>query len=87
VLSNLKAFASRKFAREELNRTEPVGEVDLERWNVSGGSIALGHPFGATGARITIQLLDEMGRRNAKFGLISVCAAGGHGLAMVVERD
>ena len=87
VLSNLKAFASRKFAREELHRTEPVGEVDLERWNVAGGSIALGHPFGATGARLTIQLLDEMGRRNAKFGLISVCAAGGHGLAMVLERD
>lgn len=87
VLSNLKAFASRKFAREELNRPEPMGEVDLERWNVSGGSIALGHPFGATGARVTMQLLHELARRDGKFGLLTVCAAGGHGFAMVVERD
>ncbi len=87
VVSNLKAFASRKFAREELNRSEPMGEVDLERWNLSGGSIALGHPFGATGARVTMQLLHELQRKNLKFGLLTVCAAGGHGFAMVVERD
>jgi len=87
VLSNLKAFASRRFAREELNRSEPMGEIDLERWNVNGGSIALGHPFGATGARVTMQLAHEMVRRSAKFGLMTVCAAGGHGFAMVLERD
>ena len=87
VLSNLKAFASRKFARDELGRSEPMGEIDLERWNVNGGSIALGHPFGATGARVTMQLAHEMVRRNAKFGLLTVCAAGGHGFAMVLERD
>lgn len=87
VLSNLKAFASRKFAAEELGRAEPMGEIDLERWNVDGGSIALGHPFGATGARVTMQLLHALARRNGKFGLLTVCAAGGHGFAMVVERD
>jgi len=87
VLSNLKALASRRFARDELNRSEPVGEVDLERWNVNGGSIALGHPFGATGARVTMQLVHELARRGLKFGLLTVCAAGGHGFAMVVERD
>jgi acetyl-CoA acyltransferase len=87
VVSNLKAFASRRFAREELGRSEPMGEVDLERWNVDGGSIALGHPFGATGARITLQLLAALERRHLKFGLLTVCAAGGHGFAMVVERD
>ncbi len=87
VLSNLKAFASAKFAREELNRSTPLGEVDLERWNVNGGSIALGHPFGATGARVTMQLLEELGRRGLNLGLITVCAAGGHGFAMVVERE
>jgi len=87
VLSNLKAFASRRFASEALGRSEPVGEVDLERWNVNGGSIALGHPFGATGARVTLQLLHEMHRQGVQHGLISVCAAGGHGLAMVVERE
>ncbi len=87
VLSNLKAWASPRFAREELNRSEPMGEVDLARWNVNGGSIALGHPFGATGARITLQLLRELERRNLKYGLLTVCAAGGHGFAMVVERE
>lgn len=87
VLSNLKALASKRFAKEELGRSEPVGEVDLERWNVNGGSIALGHPFGATGARLTLQLLKEMQRRGLQYGLISVCAAGGHGFAAVFERE
>jgi acetyl-CoA acyltransferase len=87
VLSNLKALASRRFAREELGRAQPVGEVDLERWNVDGGSIALGHPFGATGARVTHQLLAALGRRGLGLGLLMVCAAGGHGFAMVVERE
>lgn len=87
VLSNLKAFASRRFAAEELGRSQPLGEVDLERFNVNGGSIAIGHPFGATGARVTVQLLEELKRRGRNLGLITVCAAGGVGLAMVVERE
>jgi acetyl-CoA acyltransferase len=87
VLSNLKAFASRRFAAEELGRDAPLGEVDLDRLNVNGGSIALGHPFGATGGRLTLQLLHELARRGRQFGLITVCAAGGHGFAMVVERE
>ncbi len=87
VLSNLKAFASPKFAREELGRAAPLGEVDLERLNVNGGSIAIGHPFAATGARVTVQLLRELERRDANLGLLTVCAAGGIGFAMVVERE
>jgi acetyl-CoA acyltransferase len=87
VLSNLKAFASPRFAATELGRAAPLGEVDLERWNVNGGSIALGHPFGATGARLTMQLLHELRRRGANLGLLTVCAAGGHGFAMIVERE
>ncbi len=87
ILSNLKALASEKFAREELGRDEPVGVVDLDKWNVTGGSIAIGHPFGATGARVTTQILYELRRRDANLGLITVCAAGGHGFAMVVERE
>ena len=87
ILSNLKAFASRKFASEELGRSEPLGEVDLERFNVTGGSIAIGHPFGATGARVTTQLLYELRRRHLNLGMLTVCAAGGHGFAMVVERE
>lgn len=87
ILSNMKAFASRKFAREELGRDQPVGEIDLDRFNVTGGSIAIGHPFGATGARVTTQLLYELRRRALGLGLITVCAAGGVGFAMVVERE
>lgn len=86
ILSNMKAFASRKFARQELGRGAALGEVDLDRFNVNGGSIAMGHPFGATGARVTMQVLNELRRRDLKFGLITVCAAGGNGCAMVVER-
>jgi acetyl-CoA acyltransferase len=87
ILSNLKGLASAKFAREALGRERPVGVVDLERFNVNGGSIAIGHPFGATGARVTMQLLFELKRRGGNLGLATVCAAGGVGFAMVVERQ
>jgi len=87
ILSNMKALASRKFAADELGRSETVGEVDFDRFNVNGGSISIGHPFGATGGRVTTQLLYELKRRNENLGLLTVCAAGGVGLAMVVERE
>lgn len=86
VLSNLQALSSRTFAEEELGRSEPVGHPDVDRINVMGGSISIGHPFGATGGRLTMTLLHEMARRDVQFGLITVCAAGGMGFAMVVER-
>jgi acetyl-CoA acyltransferase len=86
VLSNLQGFESVEWARRA-GFDQPVGEVDRARLNVMGGSIALGHPFGATGARITTTLLNEMGRRDAQYGLMTVCAAGGLGFAMVLERD
>jgi acetyl-CoA acyltransferase len=86
VASNIQALESESWAREKLGRSAPVGRVDRERLNVCGGSIALGHPFGATGARITTTLANEMKRRNARFGLLSVCAQGGMGFAMVLER-
>jgi acetyl-CoA acyltransferase len=86
VLSNLQGFSSREFARKELGRDEAIGHPDLDRINVMGGSIAIGHPFAATGGRLTITLLNEMARRDVQFGLITVCAAGGLGFAMVVER-
>ena len=85
VLSNLQGFESKAWA-ERAGFSHPVGEVDRSRLNVMGGSIAIGHPFGATGARITITLLNELKRRDGKFGLMTVCAAGGLGFAMVVER-
>ncbi|HEY7898880.1 MAG TPA: acetyl-CoA C-acyltransferase FadI [Gemmatimonadaceae bacterium] len=86
VLCNLKGFQSVEWARRA-GFERPLGEVDRARLNVMGGSIALGHPFGATGARITTTLLNEMGRRDAQYGLMTVCAAGGLGFAMVLERD
>jgi acetyl-CoA acyltransferase len=85
VLSNAQAWASREWARK-LGRAEPVGEVDWDRTNVHGGSIAIGHPFGATGARIATTLANEMVLRDVQFGLISICAQGGMGFAMVLER-
>lgn len=85
VLSNAQAWASKQWA-QRLGRSGPVGEVDWERTNVMGGSIAIGHPFGATGARLVTTLANEMVRRQVQFGLISICAQGGMGLAMVLEN-
>ena len=85
VLSNVQAWSSTIWA-ERLGLPAPVGEVDWERTNVMGGSIAIGHPFGATGARIVTTLANEMRRRDVQFGLISICAQGGMGSALVLER-
>jgi acetyl-CoA acyltransferase len=87
VLSNLQAFASKSFAEKELGRSEPLGEIDPERLNVSGGSIALGHPFGATGARMLHQVARELQRRNGQYALLTLCAAGAMGAAVVLERE
>jgi acetyl-CoA acyltransferase len=87
VLSNLQALDSDAWAREKLGRPQKTGLPDVERINVMGGSIAIGHPFGATGGRLTITLLNELKRRGQNLGLITVCAAGAMGFAMVVERE
>ena len=86
VLSNVQAWASPAWAAR-LGLPGPVGEVDWERTNVMGGSIAIGHPFGATGARLVTTLANEMRRRSVQFGLISICAQGGMGYAIVLERQ
>jgi acetyl-CoA acyltransferase len=85
VLSNIQAWGSKSWA-DRLGLAGPVGEVDWSITNVSGGSIAIGHPFGATGARLVTQLANEMQRRDVQFGLISICAQGGMGMAMILER-
>jgi acetyl-CoA acyltransferase len=85
VLSNLRGFESQYWA-ERAGMTSPVGVVDRSKLNVMGGSISIGHPFGATGARITTTLVNELARRDGQFGLMTVCAAGGLGFSMVVER-
>lgn len=88
VLSNIQAFESTQFACDKLGRASAVAEggVNWDTLNVMGGSLAIGHPFGATGARVATTLANEMVRRDAQFGLISVCAQGGMGFAMVLER-
>jgi acetyl-CoA acyltransferase len=85
VLCNLRGLASREWA-ERAGYTKPVGEIDRAKLNVMGGSIAIGHPFGATGGRILTTLCHELVRRDGAFGLMTVCAAGGMGHAMVIER-
>jgi acetyl-CoA acyltransferase len=86
VLSNVQAIESERWARERLGRVDRVGEVNRDTLNVMGGSIAIGHPFGATGGRLVTTLANEMVRRDVQFGLISICAQGGMGFAMVLER-
>ncbi|MBI2194304.1 MAG: thiolase family protein [Planctomycetes bacterium] len=86
VLANLRAFDSRPFAREKLGRADAVGPLEPERLNVNGGGIALGHPVGATGARLVLGLLHEMRRRDVAFGLATLCVGGGMGGALVLER-
>jgi len=85
VLSNEQAWASPEWAAR-LGLPEPTGVVDWGRTNVMGGSIALGHPFAATGARLVTSLANEMVRQHVQFGLISICAQGGMGYAMVLEN-
>jgi len=85
TLANINNWPSRRFAREVLHRDEPIGEVPMDRFNVLGGSIAYGHPFAATGARIILQTLNELRRRGGGTALTTACAAGGIGAAMVLE--
>lgn len=84
---NLYGLASGEYAKNTLGRKKAVGEVDREKLNVNGGSIAYGHPFGATGARVISQALHELQRRGGGLALTTACAAGGIGAAMVLEAD
>uniref|UniRef100_A0A3B0LWX7 3-ketoacyl-CoA thiolase n=1 Tax=Arsenophonus endosymbiont of Trialeurodes vaporariorum TaxID=235567 RepID=A0A3B0LWX7_9GAMM len=87
VLANMKMFASKKFAQEKLGQSEAIGEINMEKFNVLGGSIAYGHPFAATGARMVTQTLNELHRRGGGLALTTACAAGGLGAAMILEVE
>jgi acetyl-CoA C-acetyltransferase/acetyl-CoA acyltransferase len=87
VLACLASAKSEAFARAELSRDRALGEFPLERLNVNGGAIALGHPVGASGARLLLTTLMEMRRRGLRRGLASLCVGGGQGAAFVLERD
>jgi acetyl-CoA acetyltransferase family protein len=86
VLACLEAARSDAFARAELGRDRALGEIPLDRLNVNGGAIALGHPVGASGARLLLTIAYELRRRNLKRGLAALCVGGGQGAAFVVER-
>ena len=87
ALANMQMFGSTKFAREQLGRDKAIGNIDMDKFNVMGGSLAYGHPFAATGARLITQTLNELNRRGGGVGLTTACAAGGLGAAMIVETD
>ncbi len=87
TLANVKMFGSAQFARDKLGRDHAIGEVDMDKFNVLGGSIAYGHPFAATGARMITQTLRELQRRGGGLALNTACAAGGLGAAMILEAD
>lgn len=86
VLSVLHALDSPGFAREKLGRKSKVGEVPMEKLNTLGGSLSLGHPFGATGARLVTTAANRLSREKGKYALVSACAAGGLGHAIILER-
>jgi acetyl-CoA acyltransferase len=85
VLGTLRAIESKEWCKEKLGLDKAIGQVDPSKLNVNGRSIPLGHPFGATGGRMIIQTLKELRRRQKSLGLISICAAGGLGVVMIVE--
>ncbi len=87
VLAVRRACASPDFARDELGLPAPLGELDPERVNVNGGAIALGHPVGCTGVRLSLTLLKEMARRDLTLGLATLCIGGGQGAALLLERS
>jgi acetyl-CoA C-acetyltransferase len=86
VLCTLKAWESPEYCRDRLGRSAPLGSIDRSRLNVVGGSVALGHPFAATGARIVATLAKLLATRGGKRGLISICTAGGMGVTAILER-
>ncbi len=86
ILANLKCLASDEFAREKLGRSEKVGEIPLEKFNALGGSLSLGHPFGATGARLVTTAANRLIREDGTFALVASCAAGATGNAIILER-
>ncbi len=87
VIACQRAAESASFARQELGLEKPLGKLDLQRMNVNGGAIALGHPVGTTGTRLVLTLLRELRRAGLRRGLATLCVGGGQGMAMMVETE
>jgi acetyl-CoA C-acetyltransferase len=86
ILATMKAWESPEFCRERLGRSEPLGPIDRSRLNLKGGSIAIGHPFGATGARVLAGAAKQLAERGSGRCLISICTGGGMGVTAILER-
>jgi len=86
VLCTLKAWESDEYCRTRLNRAGALGAIERSKLNPKGSSVAIGHPFAATGARIVATLAKQLAERGSGRGLISICAAGGMGVTAILER-
>jgi len=86
ILANVNAMNSDAFCQNSMGRKEKVGEVDMSKFNLWGGSLSLGHPFGATGVRLAMHSAHRMIKEDGQYALIAACAAGGQGVGMVLER-
>jgi len=86
ILSNLRALESDDFAKENLGRDKAVGKVPMEKFNLWGGSLSIGHPFGATGGRLVTTTANRLIAEKGTYGLLAACAAGAHGHAMLIKR-
>ncbi len=86
MVATCKCLNSKKFAKENLGRSEKVGEIPLDKLNPLGGSLSIGHPFGATGARLVTTAVNRLIREDGKFSLIAGCAAGALGNGIILER-
>ena len=87
VLACLKAWEDQDYCKNELGLSQPLGKLDQERLNINGGGVSLGHPVGASGARIVLHLLHVLKHKGGRRGLASLCIGGGQGGAILVERE
>ena len=86
MLCTVKVLADPQWCKQNLHRDTPVGLIPESKLNINGGSLAIGHPFAATGGRLVTSLANELRRSKKKYGLISICAAGGIGGVAILER-
>ncbi len=86
ILTNLKCIDSSAFAKEKIRATDKSGEINEDKFNIHGGSLSLGHPFGATGARLVTTAVNRLQREDSELAILAACAAGAHGHTMVLER-
>lgn len=87
IIANLRAFESDAFAKKYLSKDKALGEIDLTKFNIYGGAIAIGHPVGVTGTRLVLSLLKQMKREKVQTGLATLCIGGGQGAALILESE